>query len=280
VKLAVGLLICLVAYSQAPPDAATVVKLLKAGVGEDTIVSLIRQQPGARSITPDEAVAIKNAGGSDKLLSTLAGQAGKVTLHDGTPIRMRLTRTLSYVEASVNDPVDFEVLDDLKVDGTIVIARRSLETGTFIRTEPKKWSRGDKLGVNLEKVRLLNGEKVPVRAVKEGEKAVAFLFLPTRDTLINQGTEITAYVDGEVSLDRAAFAGTTDGMIDMSFSSNPQGAVVRIYGTVLGRTPFVTRLQPGTYRAVFSVDGYVDLTQNFVVGPGRGTLVNAPFELK
>ena len=36
-------------------------------------------------------------------------------LEDGTPIRMRITRTLSSADAKVDDKVDFEILDDIKI---------------------------------------------------------------------------------------------------------------------------------------------------------------------
>jgi hypothetical protein len=41
-----------------------------------------------------------------------------LTLHDATPIRLRLSRNLSSADAKVGENVDFEVLDDLKIDDT------------------------------------------------------------------------------------------------------------------------------------------------------------------
>jgi len=69
-------------------------------------------------------------------------------------------------------------------------------------------------------------------------------------------------------------------LIEMAFTSNPPGALVSIYGTAVGRTPFITKLAAGTYKAVFSADGYYDLTQSISVGPGNSNLVHAAFELK
>jgi len=66
----------------------------------------------------------------------------------------------------------------------------------------------------------------------------------------------------------------------MAFTSNPPGALVSIFGTAVGRTPFITKLAPGTYKAKFSVDGYYDLAQSTSVGPGYSNLVHAAFELK
>jgi hypothetical protein len=69
-------------------------------------------------------------------------------------------------------------------------------------------------------------------------------------------------------------------LIEIAFTSNPPGALVSIYGMAVGRTPFITKLAPGTYKAVFSVDGYYDLTQSVSIGPGCSNLVHAAFELK
>lgn len=84
-------------------------------------------------------------------------------------------------------------------------------------------ARGGKLNVNSDYVRLVNGDKVALRAVKEtrggghtgamtgGMVATAIVFFPAapfflfmhgKDTTIPKGTEITAYVNGEIKLER------------------------------------------------------------------------------
>ena len=47
-------------------------------------------------------------------------------LEDATPIRLRFNRTVSSADAHVGDTVDFEVLQDLSVNGTLVIPRAVL----------------------------------------------------------------------------------------------------------------------------------------------------------
>lgn len=44
-------------------------------------------------------------------------------LEDETPVRLRLNRTVSSSEAHVGDTVDFEALDDITVNGTLVIPK-------------------------------------------------------------------------------------------------------------------------------------------------------------
>jgi hypothetical protein len=149
-------------------------------------------------------------------------------LHDATPVRLRLTRNLSSADATVGETVDFEVLDEVKIGGTLVIARGGTAIGTVTKAEAKKrMARGGKLDVNIDYARLVNGDKIALRAVKEtsggghtgamagGMVAAAIVFFPAapfflfmhgKDITIPKGTEITAYTNGEIKLDAAKFS--------------------------------------------------------------------------
>ena len=50
-------------------------------------------------------------------------------LEDGTPIKLRITRTISSAETKVDETVDFEVLEDVKIGDVIVIPRGSVPLG-------------------------------------------------------------------------------------------------------------------------------------------------------
>jgi hypothetical protein len=102
--------------------------------------------------------------------------------------------------------------------------------------------------------------------------APSLLFSFAKGEAFPDGAGITAFIDGEIKIDPAGF------LADMAFSSNPPGALVTMYGAPIGRTPFTIRLAPGTYKAVFSADGYYDLTQSVSVGPGYSNTVHAAFE--
>jgi hypothetical protein len=52
-----------------------VIKLIKSGLGEDLIVSMISQQPGAYSTSADDIIALKKAGASDKVLAAMLAKA-------------------------------------------------------------------------------------------------------------------------------------------------------------------------------------------------------------
>jgi hypothetical protein len=218
------------------------------------------------------------------------GDGTALALHDATPIRLRLTRDLSFTNVKPGDPVYFEVQDDLRIDGLLVMAHGSRATGTITEAEPKtRMGRGGKLGVSLDSIPLLNGGKAAIRAAKQGgagghgdakvkaTEVVAtpapepLLFAYGKDEAFPEGTSITVYIDGENKIAAGGF------LVDMTFSSNPSGALVSMYGTPIGHTPFTTRLAPGTYKAVFSTDGYRDLTRSVPVGPGYSNAVDAAF---
>src|SRR5665213_959339 len=86
-------------------------------------------------------------------------------------------------------------------------------------------ARGGKLDITIDYVRLVDGEKVALRGVKETKggghtgamtgaivatslvvwpAAPFFLFMHGKDTTIPKGTEITAYVNGEIEVKNSA----------------------------------------------------------------------------
>src|SRR5437660_592120 len=149
------------------------------------------------------------------------------TLEDGTPVKLRISRTVSSADAHVGDTVDFEVLEEVKVGNVLVVSKGGTAWGTVTEAESKRrMARGGKLNMNIDSVRLVDGEKVALRAVKEvkggghtgamtgGIVATAivfwpaapfFLFMHGKDITVPKGTEITAYINGNVPLDIAKF---------------------------------------------------------------------------
>ncbi len=317
-RFAVGLTFVTCAlFGQEVLDDVAIGRLVKAGIGEQTIIATINQQPGKYALSADDLIALKKAGVSDRIMAAMiarhaatgpgvskdapvaasvpAAAPTTLALHDATPIRLKLTRDLSFTNIKPGEMFDFETVDDLRIDGLLVMARGLRVTATIAMAEPKtRMGRGGKLGVELTSISLLNGDKVPVRpgSAPRGEGAELadgaagrvgmvikpgaprFLFTYDRTETFPEGTNISVYTDGEMRLDAARF------LMDIAFLSNPPGALVIMYGSPIGRTPFTTRLSPGTYKAIFSRDGYYDLTQEVTVGPGRSNTVNAAFESK
>jgi len=208
-------------------------------MGEDAIVTMVNSQPGQYSVSAESLISLKEAGVSDKVIAAVVNRTGGGTrltngiqpssaetliLHDGTPVRLRLTRNLSSADAKTGDTVDFEVLDDVKANDVLVIARGASAIATVTQAEAKRrMARGGKLDISIDYVRLVNGEKVALKAVKDTSggghtgamtgaivatslvvwpAAPFFLFMHGKDSTIPKDTEITAYINGEIKLDR------------------------------------------------------------------------------
>jgi len=92
------------------------------------------------------------------------------TLLDGTPIKLRLGENLSSETNKTGDQVPFEVTEEVDVDGVAVIPKGAQALATVTNAEPKRrMGRGGKLDVNVDSVRLADGEKVQLRAVKDNK---------------------------------------------------------------------------------------------------------------
>ena len=197
-------------------------------------------------------------------------------LEDGTPIKLRLTRNLSSATDKKGDTVDFEVLEDVMANGVIVVPRGGVAWATITDAEPKKrMGRGGKLDVNVDSVRLKDGEKIPLRAVKDTKggghvgamtgamvatgivffpAAPLFLFMHGKDINIPKGTKVTAYVMGNIPLEKAKFVApentgaklvsvsASSAQATVNVSSTPSSADVEVDGKFVRQHAF---LSPG-----------------------------------
>jgi len=154
-----------------------------------------------------------------------------IRLEDGTPIKLRLQETISSADAQVDQRVDFDVLEEVKLNDLLVIPKGSVAWGTITEAEPKRrMARGGKLNVNIDSVRLADGKKAALRGVKEVKggghtgamtggivasaivffpAAPFFLFMHGKDVTIPKGTEVTVYINGNIAIDPAKFASAT-----------------------------------------------------------------------
>ena len=89
-------------------------------------------------------------------------------LEDGMPVKLRISRTVSSGDAHVGDTVDFEVLDEVRLSNLLIIPKGGVAWATVTEAQSKRrMARGGKLDMNIDSVRLVDGEKVALRAVKE-----------------------------------------------------------------------------------------------------------------
>src|SRR6266849_4090013 len=162
-------------------------------------------------------------------------------LEDATPVKLRINRNISSADAHVNETVDFEVLEEVKVHDVVVIPRGGTAWATVTEAQPKRrMGRGGKLNINIDNVRLTSGEKVALRAVKDVKggghqgaitgaivatsivffpAAPLFLLMHGKDITIPKGTEITGYINGDTPLDPSRFAPPTTSQTEAAAAS-------------------------------------------------------------
>jgi len=204
-----------------------------------------------------------------------------ILLMDGTPIKIRLNRTMSSADASVGQPVDFTVTEDVSVNGTIVIPKGSAAMGKVTEAQPKRrMGRAGKLEIVLTYVRLADTETVPVRAVKEvkgknaavgmtvGIVATGLLFFPAaplfllmkgKDITVPEGAEVVAYVDGDRKLEAAKFVPKAEVAATASIPVTPPAPVVPLTTTypanAAAETSGLVEIQSNPVAASVFVDG-------------------------
>jgi len=240
-------------------------------------------------------------------------------LEDETPVRLRLNRTISSADSHVGDTVDFEVLDDTTVNGTLVISKGGLAFATVTEAQAKRrMARGGKLDINIDYVKLASGDKAALRAVKDVKggghtagmvggmvatslvffpAAPFFLFMHGKDISIPKGTEITAYVNGDVKLDIAKFQAApppnaeaqTEGANDASdnmgslsaklqLGSDPPGADIEVDGNFVGNTPSDVQVAEGDHTVTVKKTGFKDWERKLKVTGGSSVHLNAELE--
>jgi hypothetical protein len=148
-------------------------------------------------------------------------------LKDGAVVKLKLMRDLSSSSVKVEDMVDFEVIEDVKVDDVVVIPRGAKAEGAVIDAKTaRRMGRSGRVGVRLNWVFPAAGERLPLRAISarsDGSRAgqVAsnttiaatfffpaapfFLLMKGKEITIPKGTLVTSFIDGDHRLDREAF---------------------------------------------------------------------------
>jgi hypothetical protein len=237
-------------------------------------------------------------------------------LEDGTAVTLRLGRSLSSADAHAGDRVDFEVAEEVSVSRIVVIPKDSPASGTVITAHKKRrMGRAGKLDVTIDSVQLVDGEKATLRAVKESQggshagimaggmvatslivwpAAPVFLLMHGKDVTIPKGTEVTAYVSGDMKLDAAKFqpaplvpaappaatpnAGPTDttpvspdqgAAAELEVSSTPDGADIEIDGNFVGSTPSNLGVTAGPHQLSVKKAGFKPWERTITVSSGH-----------
>jgi len=201
-------------------------------------------------------------------------------LEDGIPVKLRLNKALSSADAKAGQEIEFEVVDEIDIDGVAVLRSGAVAIGIVTEAAPKRrLGRAGKLSFKIDSVPLANNEKAPVRALNNSRgdshtagmidlmlnmpmaSAPFFLLTKGTDTLFPKGTEITAFIDGDVHLDLTKFGANTSAtgiQGTLVIASTPAGADIELNGAMAGVTPATLHLTPGDYKVVLRKKGFED----------------------
>jgi hypothetical protein len=242
---------------------------------------------------PAAAQAPNPAGAAAAPAASPSGPPPPHTLLDGTPVQLRLSQTISSADAKVGQEIPFEVVEDVKVEDVVVLPKGATAIGTVTEAEPRRrMGRGGKLNVNISYARLADQEKAALRASKDTQggghvgamtgamvatalvffpAAPLFLFMKGKDITIPQGTEITAFVDGDMHLDMAKFGvvppaptganPAEQAEASLMIDSTPAGADIEVDGSFVGNTPSTVNVAPGSHEITVKKKGFADWTR-------------------
>jgi hypothetical protein len=133
-------------------------------------------------------------------------------LPDGTEFTVVTTDEINSKTASEGDPLTFKILDDVKIDGQVVIAKDTLVKGVVANAKKAgMMGKGGTLGIRVESTTTVDNQRLKLRSSKgkEGDDktgttvALVVLFGPLgflkhgKNAQIKPGTQIKVYTDEE-----------------------------------------------------------------------------------
>jgi hypothetical protein len=262
-----------------------------------SLLSAQQPQPSANAPADSQAPATPSAQAAPSQPPT------PNTLMDGTPVKLRLSQTISSANTKLGQEIPFEVVEDISVDHVVVLPKGATAIANVTDVEHKKsMGRAGKLNISISYARLIDQEKVALRATQDNKggghvgamtgaivatsivffpAAPLFLFIHGKDITIPQGTEITAFVQGDMHLNMANFAAapqsaapstalatSAPAQASLAIDSTPSGADVEIDGAFVGNTPSTVSIAPGSHQVSVKKKGFADWTKTLNVTGG------------
>jgi hypothetical protein len=159
---------------------------------------------------------------------TLPANPPEAIVAAGTPIKLRLTQTITSTHAHRGDRLNFEVVKDVTVDGFTVIRAGAMARGTVAKVDGVRLlGIGGKVVIQLDSVELASGDTVSLQGrrefkggshtklMAEGMVLAGLIYLPAAPALllthghectVLKGSEVSASIEGDLRVPSAKLA--------------------------------------------------------------------------
>ena len=189
----------------------SILKMVKSGLGDDLIVSMVRDHPGTYTLTPDVVVQLKRAGVSEKILTAMTNKSAGGTTNSSVPVKIELK---TPVQLSVDEPLSSKtgksgdafklvVAENVVIDGHVVIPRGAPATGRIIAADKKSYApppHNGTLEVAIDSVRAVDGHTVALDGhLNLGGGGISFGH-KGKDAEIEKGQLVNAVVSAETTV--------------------------------------------------------------------------------
>lgn len=182
------------------------------------------------------------------------------TLADGTPLKLQMNSSTQLSSIRIGESLELEVAEDVRVGDVVVVAKGSVGQGEVTNLRSGAGSgRGGWIDLSLESVTLADGERIPIRTLKVKpvrDQQALVVSSSGQDASITQGTNLTAYVDGNQQVDLTRLRAASGPTREVKVTSDPSNAEISVDGRLSGSTPNTLRLAAGNHVVVLRMVGY------------------------
>lgn len=182
-----------------------------------------------------------------------------VVLPDGTPVKLGLGNAAVAKAARVGENLELEVADDVRLNDVVVIAKGSIATAEVTNLRSGVNAQSGWIDINLDSVALADGQRVPIRSSKKKpmhNDEATIISNSGLDASIAQGAYVTAYINGNQSLDLTRLRAAAGPTTQVKFNSTPPNAEISVDGRLAGSTPYTLHVTSGDHVVVLRMVGF------------------------
>jgi PEGA domain len=181
-----------------------------------------------------------------------------VVLADATSVKLRLGSATTSAGVRVGESLELEVAEEVRVADVVVIPKGSVANSEVTNLRSGGNARGGWIDINLESVTLADGQKVPIRASRSKliRDQTTIISSSGQDASITQGTDLTAYINGNQPLDLTRMRAASGPTTEVKVTSTPPNAEISVDGRLAGSTPYTLHVMSGEHVVVLRMVGF------------------------